>query len=1428
LDARLVQVLDSYLAALQAGNAPDKQELLARHPELADDLEACLASLAFVRSAAVRPPPAEPAADGQTNEYQNRVLGDYRILREIGRGGMGVVYEAEQISLGRPVALKVLPFAAVLDTRQLNRFKNEAHAAAQLHHTNIVPVFSVGSERGVHYYAMQYIEGQPLSKVVRELRQIAGLDTTDTSPSSPADDGTGPAADVSLAGQFASGCFAPPRTKMIGDSLVPQPVPPIHATQAASGPDRSPITDHHSPSTTHPSPFTTRSSTVVATISTDRSITAPEYFRTVANLGTQVAEALEHAHENGVIHRDIKPSNLLLDAKGKIWITDFGLAQCQTDTGLTMTGDLVGTVRYMSPEQALAQRIPVDHRTDVYSLAATMYELLTLQPVFPGNGRQELLRQIAFDEPKPPRRINKSVPLELETIVLKAMAKNPAGRYATAQEMADDLARFLEDKPIRAKRPSIAQRLAKFTRRHKAVITTAAVSAILLLIAVAVVASLAAIRLGAERGKTATERDAAIRATELATRQLFDAYKNEARARIYSGQPGQRHGALKSLREAALIRRSPELRDLALAALARTDIRLGKQWAGCPDGTDFLVFDADLEWYARLDTQGTLSVRTVADDQMLFSLSVPGYRVLHSLRFSPDRKYLALAHLADGYSLQASLHVWDLERGDKPVLKLPVHASGFDFTPDSRRVAVAQSDGSIGLFDLRSGALLRPLGKGPTPNDLRVSPDGTRLAVSTAFGSQVQVRDLANGDLQVTVDHPDREVYDLAWHPYDPHLLATAFWGIYLWDLRAPSKPLAYLPGQAGPTTNIAFSHHGDVLASKGWGDTTVRLWDTWTGRQLVQIPGTGTNGEIPLQFSRDDRRLAFYQNVTQIGLWEVEIAREFRSLASHAKLGQGNYPSLDVSPDGRLLVAPSRYGADDGIRLWDLDTGRELAFLPVGPTYAVRLHPQAGALFSAHDAGLYHWPIRGGPDRLHIGPPRRLGPSEKAWHVALAPDGRRLAVSYGNRGGMVLNLADPAPSPAADSPGSVPSPDLAPSLTNGDEPNSSFVQGPVGQVAFSFDGRWIAAAMSQGNGVMVFDAKTGKHVKTLPARLYSGAEFSPDQQGKWLVTSAADEYCIYEVGTWERRHRLPRTAGGDGPGPVAFSPGGKALAVVLDGLTVQLIDPATARLLATLEPPEPDRNLPGALRFSPDGSRLAVCTTELRMLHVWDLARLGKGLAELRLEWDLPAYPPPSESAGSGKSVGPSESAGSHSIAVEFDLGELAASGYLQRALASHNRGDYAQAIADYRKVIELEPDNAKALNNLAWLHVAGPLDYRDAQTALPLAERAVTLAPTAWQYLNTLGVVYYRLGRHHDAIKLLTQSANLDGDYAAGSAFDFFFLAMSHHQLGEPDKARDYYDRAVKWCAAQSSLPPTWPVELTQFRAEADALLGQPAIKR
>jgi tetratricopeptide (TPR) repeat protein len=413
-DPRVVAALREYRAALDAGRRPNRSEFLARFTEVAGELAACLEGLEFVHAAARdarRFTASSELGDTVDAESVPAVLGDYRIVRSVGRGGMGIVYEAEQVSLGRRVALKVLPSAAALDARQLQRFQNEARAAAQLQHPHIVPVLAVGCEAGVHYYAMQFVDGHSLAELI------------------------------------------------------------------AAGPTPD-----------------------------------PQHFRAAVRLLVQAAEALEHAHQCGVVHRDVKPANLMVDCGGRLWVTDFGLARVRGDAGLTASGDVVGTLRYMSPEQALANRAVLDHRTDIYSLGATAYELLTLRPPFAESDREALLRRIALDEPRRPRRVTPAVPRDLETVVLKAMEKSPADRYASAQELADDLRRFLGGEPVRARRARPWQVAARWARRHTAVVavTAVAVAVVLVVLAGAVVRLSAANRqLRDQQAQTEAARGAA-------------------------------------------------------------------------------------------------------------------------------------------------------------------------------------------------------------------------------------------------------------------------------------------------------------------------------------------------------------------------------------------------------------------------------------------------------------------------------------------------------------------------------------------------------------------------------------------------------------------------------------------------------------------------------------------------------------------------------------------------------------------------------------------------------------------------------------------------------------------------------------------------------------------------------------------------------
>jgi eukaryotic-like serine/threonine-protein kinase len=424
LSPGLEDLLEEFAARLNAGEAPDVEAFAAAHPQHAERLRRVLPTMRVLLDLGNSAGKAEVAGEALGT------LGDYRILREAGKGGMGVVYEAEQVSLGRRVALKVLPAATTLDGRQLQRFQNEARAAACLQHEHIVPVYGVGCERGVHFYAMQFIEGWTLEAVIRALR--AGRPADGASLPTPPRPGE-PTGD---------------RTAVDGAAA-----PALGAAPAQPGP------------------------------------VGREHFRWAAEWGGQAAEALEHAHQLGIVHRDIKPANLMIDPRGKLWVTDFGLARIAAEPGLTVTGHLVGTLRYMSPEQAQARHGLVDHRADIYSLGVTLYELLTLRPAFDGQDPHELLRRVAAAEPPAPRRLNPAIPRDLETVVLRATARAPGQRYGTAQELADDLRRYLNGEPVRARRPTLAERASRWARRHRLLVAAAAAVLFVAALAAAVVAA---------------------------------------------------------------------------------------------------------------------------------------------------------------------------------------------------------------------------------------------------------------------------------------------------------------------------------------------------------------------------------------------------------------------------------------------------------------------------------------------------------------------------------------------------------------------------------------------------------------------------------------------------------------------------------------------------------------------------------------------------------------------------------------------------------------------------------------------------------------------------------------------------------------------------------------------------------------------------
>jgi eukaryotic-like serine/threonine-protein kinase len=382
-DSMIGQLAEEFTSRVRKGELPDVEEYVNRYPQLAGRIRELFPMLMLLEGIGdTRGSAAIPAVSSPLSE--NSAFGSYHIKREIGRGGMGIVYEAVHVLLEKRVALKVLPVGTLAGADQLERFFREARMAAGLHHANIVSVFDVGQIVGTPYYAMQYIEGSSLDQILRIIQSASETDAVDPS----------------------------------------------------------------------------------ARIQAGLPGNAEDYFRWVSGIGIQAAEGLAYAHERKIIHRDIKPSNLLLDNEGVLRIADFGLARKIEDPALTQSGVVLGTPRYMSPEQAESAMRPVDQRSDIYSLGATLYELLTCRPVFEGKTPQEVLSQIITREPIAPRQLNPKIPADLAVIVMKAMAKRPEDRYQSARDLADDLEHWRKMEPIKARPIGSVGRIIRWCHRN--------------------------------------------------------------------------------------------------------------------------------------------------------------------------------------------------------------------------------------------------------------------------------------------------------------------------------------------------------------------------------------------------------------------------------------------------------------------------------------------------------------------------------------------------------------------------------------------------------------------------------------------------------------------------------------------------------------------------------------------------------------------------------------------------------------------------------------------------------------------------------------------------------------------------------------------------------------------------------------------------
>ena len=1169
--ATIEQLAERFLDELRRGARPSISDYALRHPGLAPRIREVFPTLAMLE----RLSPAGESEGAREVSHPISQLGEYRIRREIGRGGMGVVYEAVHYTLGRRVALKVLPPRLASDQSLIERFHHEAKVAARLHHSNIVPVFDVGKHEGVHYYAMQFINGLGLDQVLIEIRRIRGADD-DRSSVSPSLDRSPQF--QSLLRNITGSLFSAEPSSVVGTENPPSLSPA--RLQPNGGADSK---SHESDSSA------VQSSTVRLpgeTTLAAYSGASQHYFRSIARVGLQVAEALGYIHSQQLLHRDIKPSNLLLDTQGVVWVTDLGLARDEESEGLTRTGDIVGTVRYMAPERFHGQ---VQATSDLYSLGLTLYELLALRPAFNQADRSQLIHEITTADPPRLRSLDVRIPRDLETIVLKLIEREPERRYGTAQELAADLRSYLDDRPIKARQSGALERGWRWCRRNRMVASLVASVALLLLV-LAVGGGMAAFVFRQQAERLSGQANELRREQSQSTRRLYDALVAQARSSRLSGQVGQRFDSLAALAEAAGLgpqlewRESQklDLRNEAIACMTLADVRLAQPAHRTPAGAGVLAFDAELARYVWSTDRGELRFFRTANHEEIFALPGPGVRA-HVARFSPDGRLLAAKYHDTG---PPAVKVWDL---DSQTALWESAGDQFHFAPDSRRFVLGQLAPVAQIVDLREGREICQFPTHARPGGVRLHPREPRLAVSSLYSRDVQILDSGSGKVLATLSHPE-PVFELNWNPSGNRLACACMdRRVYLWDAENGLEQIA-LAGHRAEAVQVMFDHAGDIVASHGW-DNATRLWNPHSGRQLLSFDAR------PHGFDFDDRRLACTNSNWMSGdearVLEFAPGHECRQLVERKTVTKGPY-HLDVSHDGRLLLSTG----PEGVTLWDLATRARLAFL-AEPTEnngsyssASFFAPSDDSFFTTGADGIRRWPIRHGGDpmnpRLIVGPPQTIFANGRVEKACLDRAGQTIAMVQDHQG-HVMRLDRP------------------------DQPLRLTKHDAVAHIAVSPDGRWVATGTWHGRGVVVWDADTGQKIADLFPEA-SSAVVLMSSDGRRLAAGANEVCRIWEVGSWKLLHEFPAAY----PYVMAFSPDGGTLALSQSRQAIRLLEATSGATLALLN--LPDADMTNWARFTPDGGRLAVAHSD-HVVQLWDLALIRKQLGEMGLDWPAPAY---------------------------------------------------------------------------------------------------------------------------------------------------------------------------------------------------------------
>jgi WD40 repeat protein len=1213
----LTRLADEFAARYRAGERPALQEYIDRHPELADDIRELFPAMVEMEQAKENHLlGGEPAVEGRVPAL--RQIGDFRIIREVGKGGMGIVYEAEQVSLGRRVALKILPRHLVGDRKSMERFRREAKAAARLHHTNIVPVFEVGRDRGVAFYAMQFIQGQGLDQVIDELARLRGSDRKCSGDRHAGSSGPSePGITVQSSGAAASG-LRNRRLGQVAESLLSgrlgseglkSPAGPASATMEATGTDPfdpAAITDALSLDTgghvpqTPPAADVSGSAvlpggTAVSTIESSGRRTP--YFRSVAQIGRQAAQGLAYAHSRGIVHRDIKPSNLLLDTAGIVWITDFGLAKAEED-GLTATGDILGTLRYMAPERFRGEG---DARADVYGLGLTLYELLTLRPAFESSDRLKLMERIKNEEPLRPRSLDTRIPRDLETIVLKASDKDPNRRYPTAEAMAEDLRRFLSDEPILARQTSTAERYVRWARRNPIIAVLGGVLTAVLVLAT--IGSLVAA--GRFAGLAADQRLAAL--TERASRLDADRARDDARqtrnasARqaaallldrgIENAQRGEPATALHLFVQALRALPPGDPRAEPLERVIRANLT---GWAECVPALEHI-------WTGQLPMRyfGSSSVFNTDGKRAAFPVGDTGLQCFRTDTGQPVGPLVKLpggisatAFAADGRSIwvgssshtgrEAELGPWAIFRID-PVsghsLQPPIPTTGpaqmLTVTPDGRYLVGAVNG-------------LHPSDTGPAPDAMHTRKwrMDSILVWATAGGRIVRKVEVKSSHAFSYVRLSSDAKTVIAWVLHE----TQAFEGV-TFSVDGNEAPMKLGLDRAvhwHPFQNF----HNDMRTALVITDGHIHRWSG-------SNPGVLTAG-VPAPFrmmhsSRppDGRSVMSWEEgrLFDVGTWPL---RPSGMRFAHPAWEGNEFSSAQFSPDGRFVMTMIEQSVQE-MRLWA--NPRPHSRPPKQSTEAVqqtngRFWPGVGA-FDAHrsrvllDRAPFFNDVRLVDTATGMIRGLAIRHGSDVIDAQFSPDAKYFATGSADMWARVWEAATGRPA--------------GPRLEHTNY---------VAAVAFNPDGTILATGdYGPAGRVVLWDWRTGKRVREWRLDdIVVGVSFSPD--GKYLAAVKAPDWSkraelwLWEVASGTPVAKLPfmyRKSGGE---TAVFRPDGRAvLAVDINGVLRMWAVPS-GRLLG-------ERTLDGrqTIRFAPDGQTLAVAASRgVRLLDPGTLAPLSSG----------------------------------------------------------------------------------------------------------------------------------------------------------------------------------------------------------------------------